>query len=86
MGRTLHDGVREVLSGPQRTVFDFLVRNPGPQKRDYLARACGWEPTSGHVKNVLGSLRTLEVIDYPSCRRSRAAGVAAVTCERIGRG
>lgn len=65
MGRTLHDSVREVLSGPQRTVFDFLLRNPGSQARDYLARACGWEPTSGHVKNVLGSMRTLEVIDYP---------------------
>jgi hypothetical protein len=66
MGRTLHDSVREVLSGPQQTVFDFLLRNPGPQKRDYLARACNWEPTSGHVKNVLGSMRTLEIIDYPA--------------------
>ena len=65
MGQTLHDSVREILTGPQRTVFDFLLRNPGAQKRDYLARACGWEPTSGHVKNVLGSMRTLEVIDYP---------------------
>jgi hypothetical protein len=65
LGRGLHDGVREVLSGSQRTVFDFLLRNPGSQKRDYLARACGWEPTSGHVKNVLGSLRSLQVIDYP---------------------
>lgn len=66
VAENLHDSVRSALSGPQQTVFDFLRRNPGSQTRESLARACNWEPTSGHVKNVLGSLRTLQIIDYPA--------------------
>ena len=61
---SLQDQVRSTLSGPQRTVFD-LLRHHEELPRDQLARQCGWEPTSGHVKNVLGSLRTLEIVHYP---------------------
>ena len=61
---SLQDQVRSSLSGPQRTVFD-LLRHHEELPRDQLARQCGWEPTSGHVKNVLGSLRTLEIVHYP---------------------
>jgi len=63
---SFHDRLRGTLSGPQRMVFDVLITDRATLTRDALARACGWEPTSGHVKNVLGSLRTLEVIDYPA--------------------
>jgi hypothetical protein len=42
-----------------------LVANRSSLTRDQVARACGWEPTSGHVKNVLGSMRSLELITYP---------------------
>jgi hypothetical protein len=66
--RGLHDSVRATLNGSQQQVFDFLVRADDRAQsvtRDLLARSCGWEPTSGHVKNVLGSLKTLQVIDYP---------------------
>lgn len=62
---SLDDSVRGVLTGPQRQVFDLLPRDGQPLSREQVAQGCGWEPTSGHVKNVLGSLRSLEVINYP---------------------
>lgn len=31
-----------------------------------LAELLGWVAISGHLKNVLGSMRTLEIIDCPS--------------------
>jgi hypothetical protein len=62
----LRDSIRAVVTGPQRQVFDVLVANRSSLTRDQVARACGWEPTSGHVKNVLGSMRSLELITYPA--------------------
>lgn len=62
---TLEDSVRAILTGPQRIVFDNLQGGETVTRED-IAKRCGWEPTSGHVKNVLGSMRSLEVIDYPS--------------------
>lgn len=66
MTADFHDRLRSTLSGPQRSAFDALLQTGGPASRENLAAACGWEPTSGHVKNVLGSMRTLEIIDYPA--------------------
>lgn len=66
--------VRAVLTGPQQQAIDRLLRHgPRPFVRDKLAEACGWEPTSGHVKNVLGALRSLELIDYPAAGQVQAA-------------
>lgn len=67
MSLTVVDGVRAVLSGPQKAVFEVLL--PGgdtPMDRASVADAIGWAPTSGHLKNVLGSLSTLQVITYPA--------------------
>jgi hypothetical protein len=63
---TLEESVRAILSGPQRQVFDNLPLDGAALTREEIAQACGWEPTSGHVKNVLGSMRSLEVIEYPA--------------------
>jgi hypothetical protein len=63
---TLEDSVRSILTGPQRIVFDNLPSDGEAVTRDEIAARCGWEPTSGHVKNVLGSMRSLEIIDYPA--------------------
>lgn len=69
----LLDRVRDVLTGPQRQVIDVLLNHLGrPVARDEIARALGWEPTSGHLKNVVGSLRTLELVDYPAAGTVRA--------------
>lgn len=66
MGASIVDDIRSTLSGPQQLAFDRLLEiGGGPVSRDDLATACGWNATSGHVKNVLGSLRTLQIIDYP---------------------
>lgn len=61
---SFHDQLRSTLTGPQTAVYDFLLMN-GRQSREQLAIGLGWEPTSGHVKNVLGSMKTLDVVKYP---------------------
>ena len=59
------ESLRDTLTGHQRLVVDTL-RHGGRMSRERLCQSVGWEPTSGHVKNVLGSLRTLEVVEYPN--------------------
>jgi len=64
---TVIDGVRAVLSGPQRAIFEVLLPSgTAPMERAAVAEAIGWAPTSGHLKNTLGSLSTLQVVTYPS--------------------
>lgn len=65
MGQTLHDGLRGVLTRPQQTLFDVLWKFKRKMTREALANACGWDPKAGHLRNVIGSMRTLEIIDYP---------------------
>lgn len=60
------DRVRTILDGPQRQVVDYLAGHGGLPSRADVATGCGWNPSSGHVKNVLGSLHTLKVIEYPT--------------------
>lgn len=68
MSVSLHDGIRSALDGPQVKIFETLL-DRGELDRTEVAAACGWEPTSGHLKNVIGSLRTLEIVAYPSSGR-----------------
>jgi hypothetical protein len=63
---SLVESVRAVLTGPQRQAFDALPPDGGSLSRADVAERCGWEATSGHVKNVLGSMRSLQIIDYPA--------------------
>jgi len=60
----LHTSVRAILTGPQQAAFDAL-RRMGETSREELCAAVGWNPTSGHPKNVLGSMSSLELIEYP---------------------
>jgi Helicase HerA, central domain/Bacterial protein of unknown function (DUF853) len=69
---TLRDRLLKLFSGPQRSVYEALIGHREVTRAD-LAGALGWEPTSGHLKNVLGSLRTLDIVTYP------AAGTVALT-------
>lgn len=66
MALTLVDGLRAVLTTPQKQIFECLLESGQSMSRADIARAVGWEPTSGHLKNAVGSMRTLEIIDYPS--------------------
>jgi hypothetical protein len=65
MSLTLVDGLRDVLSNPQKQIFEVLLTR-NAMSRAEVAEAVGWDPKAGHLKNVIGSMRTLEIIDYPS--------------------
>jgi hypothetical protein len=66
MGVTLHDGLRSVLTNPQKQIFETLLSNGAAMSRADIAQACGWAADAGHLRNVIGSMRTIEVIEYPS--------------------
>lgn len=59
------DIVRRSLNGPQQKILD-AISDGREISRDDLAVATGMSAGSGHFNNVLGSLRTMEVIDYPA--------------------
>lgn len=65
-GRSIAGFVRDTLTGPQTQVFDELIRHPNGLDRASLCEAIGWNVTSGHVKNVLGSMRSMEIVEYPT--------------------
>lgn len=60
------DSLRATLTGPQRQVFDALIELGGRATRIDLVAHLGWSAGSGHIKNVVSSMRTLDVIDYPA--------------------
>ncbi len=64
MSRGITNSVRDVLTGPQRKFFDALLSGK-TIARDELAERTGISLTSSHFTNTLGSLRTLQVVDYP---------------------
>lgn len=74
-GRSIAGFVRDTLTGPQAQVFDELVRRPHGLDRSALCEAIGWNVTSGHIKNVLGSMRSMEIVEYQesiTCTRACA--------------
>jgi hypothetical protein len=66
MGVTLIDGLRGVLSSPQKQILECLLKARGAKSRVEIAESVGWDANAGHLRNVIGSMRTLEIIDYPS--------------------
>lgn len=66
MGMTLIDGLRGVLTNPQKQIFECLLSKRRAMARADLAESVGWDANAGHLRNVIGSMRTLEIIDYPS--------------------
>lgn len=74
-GAGLVDRIRAILDGPQRQVLEALLSAPSNELgRGELAARCGWSPASGHVKNVVGSMRSLELVTYPAAGRVALAG------------
>lgn len=59
------DLLLSTLSNPQRKIVGALVDQPAPRSRDDLGADTGYSPTSGGFNNLLGSLRTIGIIDYP---------------------
>lgn len=58
--------IRSVLDDRELRVFDALRKLGGHTKRDAIAEASGYQPGTGNFQNILGRLRTLQIIDYPA--------------------
>lgn len=52
------------LTNPQKKIVAALVDRPA-RSREEVAADTGYSPSSGGFNNLLGSLRTLGIIDYP---------------------
>lgn len=65
MGATLLDGLRAALSAPQRTVLNALLPHRR-QSREELSEKVGWDAAAGHLKNILGAMRSMQIVDYPA--------------------
>lgn len=63
---TVIEGIRGTLNSPQQQMFDCLLKARKPLAREEIAERLGWAPTSGHLRNVAGSLSTLEIVEYPA--------------------
>lgn len=62
-GRPVIERVNSILSGPQQRVLAAIMRSGG--SREEIAVATDYSATSGGFANLLGSLRSLGLIDYP---------------------
>jgi uncharacterized protein len=66
--------VLSILSGPERKILAAVhAAYPQPMSREDLGAATGYEPRGGAFMNPLGSLRTADMVTYPSPGQVRAA-------------
>jgi len=65
MGANMIDGIRDVLTGPQKTAFNALLDLGGRADRQALAERIGWEPNGSNLKDRLSELKRLDVVTYP---------------------
>lgn len=72
-GSSVLDRLANVLSRPQMAVLSALPEGATLSKSE-VAEAAGYSATSGGFGNLLGSLRTLKIIDYPSPGHVAAEG------------
>src|SRR5690606_10191614 len=62
---SLNDRIVGIMTGPQRSVYVALREN-GASTRQRLAEMLGWNASSGHLKNVLGRMRSMDIVQYPA--------------------
>lgn len=73
-GTTVRDSLAKKLTPRQMQVIDLLLSTTQSEmSRAEIGAALALSPDTGNFKNLLGSLRTLDVIDYPT------AGVVALS-------
>ena len=64
------------LTGPQQKVLTPVIEaHPDYIDRATIANVTGYSASSGGFNNLLGSLRTLGLIDYPAKGRVKAEPV-----------
>jgi hypothetical protein len=67
MAATLVEGIRAVLSGPQRSLFDLLLeRGGGPIESTAAAEALNWQPGGSNIKDRTSELAVREIVHRPS--------------------
>jgi hypothetical protein len=60
------DAVRNILTEPQRKVFEELLKSSGRAfTRDQLAQRIGWSPESSNIRDRCSELKSLEIIHTP---------------------
>jgi len=70
----LHAAVRDHLDAPLVKLLDpILAAYPHSIAADEVGRAAGYEASGGTFKRYRGTLKTLEIIEYPSAGKLRAA-------------
>ncbi len=69
----LHECWYRLLDRAQMAILRVLIENyPEAISREELGERSGYSHTSGHFKNVLGSLRTIGLISYPDANSAVA--------------
>jgi hypothetical protein len=71
--RSALDRAMSILSGPQRKVLGAIIDHRKPIGRHDLGKATDYSATSGGFANLLGSLRSIDLIDYPTTGYVKAA-------------
>ena len=63
----LHQAWYQQLGGPRARLLQVLIScYPSAISREELGERTGYSPSSGNLANLLGSLRTLGLVDYPA--------------------
>lgn len=65
LSATLIDSIRGILTGPQKKLFEILLKARKEMTRERLAEIVGWEPSGSNLKDRLSELSTLEIVLYP---------------------
>lgn len=65
----------EVLDAPAGRVLTALVERGGEATHDELAAATDYSPTSSGFRNLKSRLHVLDLVEYPSAGRVRAAAI-----------
>jgi uncharacterized protein len=63
---TTRERLSKILTAPQARLLDALPRDGSSMTRDELGAATDYSATSGGFNNLLGSLRSLGLVDYPN--------------------
>ncbi len=70
----LHETIIAVLSPAEARVLKPIIAvHPSDESKEAIAVEAGYQPTSGGYANLLGTLRTLGLIEYSSPGRVRAS-------------
>jgi hypothetical protein len=65
-GGSVRERLGAILTGPQIKLLDALPRDGSAMTNEELAEASGYSVTSSSYANTRGSLKTLNIVNYPA--------------------